>query len=144
MQIELTNQTGYELTKSDLKLIKRAVVRTKKELKIKQKNVSILLTTNEKIKSYNNRFRKINSPTDCLSFPANDKKYLGDIVISYEKTLEQSEMYGHSFERELAFLIIHSMLHLCGYDHITEKEEKVMRAMQRKILKKTIGELIEE
>jgi len=119
--------------------------------------VNVLLTDNEGIREINRDQRNIDAPTDVLSFPmivfsresdfghveesAEDyfnpetgELLLGDIVVSVEKVVEQAEKYGHSMERELAFLVAHSMLHLCGYDHMEENERNIMEAKQREIL----------
>lgn len=118
--------------------------------------VNLLLTTNEQIHEMNRQFRGIDRPTDVLSFPMleyaepgdfdfleeredcfdpeSGELVLGDIVISKEKVLEQAEAFGHSAEREYAFLIAHSVLHLTGYDHIEEQERLVMEQKQRDIL----------
>lgn len=119
--------------------------------------VNVILTDNEAIKQINKEFRQIDSPTDVLSFPMGDfetpsdferleeasedyfhpetgELLLGDIVISVDKVLEQAEKYGHSAARELAFLTAHSMLHLCGYDHMEEDERKEMEQKQEEIL----------
>ena len=118
--------------------------------------VNLLLTTNEQIHEMNRQFRGIDRPADVLSFPMleyaepgdfdfleeredcfdpeSGELVLGDIVISKEKVLEQAEAFGHSAEREYAFLIAHSVLHLTGYDHIEEQERLVMEQKQRDIL----------
>lgn len=119
--------------------------------------VNVILTDNEAIHEINLEQRGIDAPTDVLSFPmisyeresdfghveecAEDyfnpdtgELMLGDIVISVEKVIEQAEKYGHSRERELAFLIAHSMLHLCGYDHMDDEERERMEERQREIL----------
>lgn len=108
--------------------------------------ISVRFVDNEEIRKLNNQYRNIDSETDVLSFPLGiDGVYdvnkdtgaqmLGDIVISMEKAVEQSELYGHSLKREVGFLTVHSMLHLLGYDHegsgmeavrMREKEEKVL------------------
>lgn len=104
--------------------------------------LSVTFTDNKKIKEINKKFRKIDKETDVLSFPMLgeddivDVGYvgLGDIVLSLEKAKEQGELYGHGFERELAFLCIHSTLHLLGYDHeISEEEDIEMRRRQSAI-----------
>lgn len=110
--------------------------------------VSVTYTDNEGIRELNAAHRNIDRPTDVLSFPLFEKKELieasdgdalGDIVISLEKAREQANEYGHSFEREVAFLTVHSMLHLLGYDHeISEADEKEMFFRQEEILK-TMG-----
>ncbi|MDO5410090.1 MAG: rRNA maturation RNase YbeY [Lachnospiraceae bacterium] len=119
--------------------------------------LNILLTGNEEIHRINNEYRGIDRPTDVLSFPMIEYEIpgnfdhceddgqdcfnpetgelvLGDIVISVDKVLEQAEIYGHSKERELAFLTAHSMFHLFGYDHMEEDERQVMEEKQRSLL----------
>lgn len=119
--------------------------------------VNLLLTMNDEIQEMNRNFRSIDRPTDVLSFPMIDYEeagnfdfledamdafhpesgelILGDIVISKEKVISQAEEYGHSTEREYAFLIAHSMLHLFGYDHMEEDERIIMEQKQEDILK---------
>lgn len=113
--------------------------------------ISVTFTDNENIKKLNKLHRGIDKETDVLSFPIlefdeegnvidsefdfdEDEVVLGDIVISLEKAYEQAESYGHSLIREVAFLTAHSMLHLMGYDHMEEDEEKVMFKKQEEIL----------
>ena len=110
--------------------------------------VSVTFIDNEGIHELNKKFRGVDKPTDVLSFPLFDYEgeseeppideiinNLGDIVISLEKAQEQAEEYGHSFEREVAFLCVHSMLHLLGYDHERSEEEDIeTRAKQREIM----------
>ena len=119
--------------------------------------VSLLVTDNEEIHQMNLEHRQIDRPTDVLSFPmveyetpgdfdfleeAGDDCFepdsgelmLGDIVISADKVIEQAAEYGHSIKREYAFLITHSMLHLMGFDHMTEEEAAEMERLQREIL----------
>ena len=120
-------------------------------------SVSLLLTDDESIREINKEFREIDKSTDVLSFPAldfdvpgdfslikeNDSSYfdletgellLGDIMISLEHAHKQAEEYDHSFRREIAFLITHSLLHLCGYDHMEDGERLVMEEKQESIL----------
>ena len=96
--------------------------------------ISIAFVNNEKIKELNNKFRNINEETDVLSFPM-DEEILGDIIISAEKALSQSKDYGHSFKREICYLVTHGILHLLGYDHKTDGEKKEMRKKEERILK---------
>ncbi|SDB09893.1 probable rRNA maturation factor [Pseudobutyrivibrio sp. YE44] len=118
--------------------------------------VSITITDNDGIQSINKEFRNIDAPTDVLSFPmieyeapgvfdaieSNDDLFnpetgeviLGDIVLSVPRIISQAEEYGHSVLREYAFLIAHSMLHLFGFDHMTEAEASIMEEKQREIL----------
>lgn len=120
--------------------------------------VNILLTDNLAIQAINFEQRQIDCPTDVLSFPMQEYQtpsdfselekevdafhpetgelLLGDIVISVEKVMEQAEKYGHTIERELGFLVAHSMLHLFGYDHMEENEAKKMEKKQEEILQK--------
>ena len=119
--------------------------------------VNVLLTDNASIHEINNQQRNIDRPTDVLSFPLIDYKtpgdfsivesavsdyfnpesgelLLGDIVISIDKVYEQAREYNHSVNRELAFLVAHSMLHLFGYDHMEDEERILMEKLQEKIL----------
>ncbi len=113
--------------------------------------VSVLITDNEEIRSLNNKYRNVDTDTDVLSFPLfeeNDENeeplffneteeiVLGDIVISGERALEQSVDFGHSFLREMSYLLVHGILHLLGYDHETEEDKKNMRLMEEQILRK--------
>ena len=111
--------------------------------------VSVTFTDNDGIRVLNNTYRQIDRETDVLSFPMIDFEggdeppadeetvVLGDIVLSLEKAQAQAEEFGHSFEREVAFLTVHSMLHLLGYDHVNSDEEDAeMRRRQREILER--------
>ncbi len=110
--------------------------------------VSVTLVDNEGIRELNREHRDIDRETDVLSFPLgdddgyeidpdNDAIMLGDIVISLEKAAAQAQEYGHSYRREVAFLITHSLFHLLGYDHVnSEEEEKEMFGKQEKVLDK--------
>jgi probable rRNA maturation factor len=115
--------------------------------------ISVILIDNDRIREINNEQRGIDKPTDVLSFPIVDMYegeikssdgdfdmdegciVLGDILISLEKAEEQSIEYGHSFERELIFLLTHGVFHLLGYDHDTEDREKKMLERQNTVLK---------
>ncbi len=102
--------------------------------------VSVTFVDNERIKELNSEYRNIDRETDVLSFPTGDTGEgvtLGDVVISLEKAKAQAEEYGHSLEREIAFLTVHSVLHLLGYDHETgEDDEKEMFRRQDEIMDK--------
>ena len=105
--------------------------------------VSVTLVDNEQIHEMNLEARGVDRPTDVLSFPMFDEDFddgemaiLGDIVLSLEKAAAQAQEYGHSFDREVAFLTVHSVLHLLGYDHeLSEDDEKDMFFRQEEILK---------
>ena len=110
--------------------------------------IDITLTTPSNIRKLNNEYRNIDKETDVLSFPMFEKneieeiktsefrESLGDIVISIERVKEQSIEYGHSFERELAYMIVHGFYHLMGEDHIEENDKEIMRAKEEKVLNK--------
>ena len=110
--------------------------------------LSVTFTDNEGIHEYNRQYRGIDRPTDVLSFPmytfvdgdtpAEDETLiLGDMVLSVERAKEQADEFGHSLRREVAFLTVHSMLHLLGYDHETsEADEREMFALQDSIMEK--------
>lgn len=112
--------------------------------------ISITLTTPDNIHKINKQYRNIDRPTDVLSFPMFEKEeldnkiknqdflhedVLGDIVISIDQVQKQAEEYGHSFEREFAYMIVHGFYHLMGYDHIKEEDKQKMRPKEEKILK---------
>ncbi len=98
-------------------------------------NVSLLVTDDNEIRRLNDKYRGITHSTDVLSFPSGDVGYYGDIVISLEKAQAQAKEYGHSIEREVAFLMAHAMLHLFGYTHQEGEHEQEMRERQREIMK---------
>lgn len=107
--------------------------------------VSVTFVDNEKIRELNKQYRNVDKPTDVLSFPLEDEtdihdgsmpRFFGDIVISIPKAKQQALDYNHSFERELGFLAVHGFLHLLGYDHQTEEQEKIMFQKQKEILEK--------
>nr|MBQ8252396.1 rRNA maturation RNase YbeY [Lachnospiraceae bacterium] len=121
--------------------------------------INLLLTDSDAIRVYNREYRDIDKETDVLSFPGVDYEtpsdfslveqeiacyvnpdtqelMLGDIILNMDRVISQAKEYGHSEKREFAFLITHSMLHLLGYDHMTDEEEKVMFQKQEQILDK--------
>lgn len=106
-----------------------------------QAEISISFVDNEEIHRLNRIYRGVDKPTDVLSFPQYEDfsdleqlVCLGDVVISIEKAREQAIEYGHSFEREMAYLTVHSIYHLLGYDHDTEENTKRMRGKEEKVL----------
>ncbi len=117
-------------------------------------SITITVTNNKLIRDINLQFREINEATDILSFPILENKhgkltykpydinietndiFLGDLIISYEKIITQANDYDHSIERETAFLLVHGMLHLLGYDHLTNEDDLLMRNKQKEILDK--------
>jgi probable rRNA maturation factor len=112
-----------------------------------QSEVSVVLVDNDYIQELNLEYRKLDEPTDVLSFameedatdgddvlPEDAPELLGDIYISIERALEQAKEYNHSFIRELSYLAVHGLLHLLGFDHQTPEQTLVMRAEEEKIL----------
>lgn len=112
--------------------------------------ITVTFTNPENIQSINKEYRNIDKPTDVLSFPMFQKEeldkkikekdfqyqdILGDIVISIPKVEEQAKEYGHSFERELSYMLVHGFYHLMGYDHMEEEDKKEMRTKEENILK---------
>ncbi|ABS23255.1 rRNA maturation RNase YbeY [Bacillus cytotoxicus] len=109
--------------------------------------LSVTFVDNERIREINRDYRGKDQPTDVISFALEDMgegeveiigadmpRMLGDLIISIPRTKEQAEEYGHSFDRELGFLALHGFLHLLGYDHMTEEDEKEMFGKQKEIL----------
>ena len=144
---EIEQKETYEKT------IEKVLKQCFKEEKLEKTNlcITITLTNSEIIKEINREYRNIDKATDVLSFPMFEKdeleaklksnlfKYeevLGDIVISIPKVEEQAKEYGHSFERELSYMVVHGFYHLMGYDHIKEEDKKEMRPKEDKILNK--------
>lgn len=152
------NQKAFEFKDEFKNLINSAVAAA---LKYEGFNynyeISVVITDNAGIRRMNHQFRNIDRETDVLSFPMiefskndlNNQIYeisddeinpetgnvvLGDIVISIEKASEQAREYGHSFDREIAFLTVHSTLHLLGYDHMRIEDEQIMRKKEEMIL----------
>ena len=142
-------QNKFEITNELENLIERAVSTTLVFEEIDfDCAVSVTYTDNVGIKEYNRDYREKDAVTDVLSFPMfdmdTDEVYaldgtpaeLGDVVLSLERAKEQADEYGHSFEREVAFLCVHSTLHLLGYDHErSDEEDKLMRSKQREIMR---------
>lgn len=154
-------QEKIEVTEELVKELEHTIEFTLKEEEVNIPfEISLLFVDNDEIREINNETRNIDKETDVLSFPMLDypkdrvfkdvyKNYefdetymdgeelvLGDIVLSLEKALEQSNEYNHSFKREASYLVVHSVLHLLGYDHMEEDEKKVMRKREEDILGK--------
>lgn len=139
MKFKIT--TTYKFEKPILKKFKKIVKFIGKQEKI-ERNVFFELTIidNKEIQKINNKYRNIDKETDVLSFSLWEEQLiktplLGEVFISYEKAISQSMEYGHSFQREICFLLIHGILHLLGYNHIIKSEEIIMFQKQRDIIK---------
>lgn len=145
---------GIDEQKEYEKNISNVIEECFKEEKLENLNLSICitLTTPENIRKLNKQYRNIDKQTDVLSFPMFEKyeideiiqnkekqpvkETIGDIVISIQKVESQAKEYGHSFERELSYMLVHGFYHLIGYDHIQEEDKKIMRLKEEKILNK--------
>ena len=149
LMIYFMNDQDKETVTYSLKILMRRAIEASLDYEgfANDAQVSVTFTDNEGIRALNAQYRDIDKATDVLSFPMIDfqgmdsapfddpEMMLGDIVISLERAREQAEEFGHSFERETAFLCVHSMLHLLGYDHVNgEEEEADMRRRQSEIL----------
>lgn len=149
------NQKKFKVTKEMRDLVRSAVKAALEYMDFSLKaEVSVMFTDDEEIHELNRLHRGVDRPTDVLSFPLfeydengdiieddldfnpNGEMILGDIVISLETASRQAQEYGHSFEREIGFLTVHSMLHLFGYDHMTPEDEEEMFGYQREILER--------
>lgn len=161
MTLQLENEQERELT-FDYEQVADQVITEVLDMEAcpYEAEVSLTLTDNTEIQRLNKEFRRMDRPTDVLSFPMVDfqnpadydlleadgweayfnpesgELMLGDIVISVERAMEQAEEFGHSLKREYAFLIAHSMLHLLGYDHMIPEEARVMEERQEAVLHK--------
>ena len=141
-----SEQSDFEIDEEMISLLKSAAVSVLKNENLSGKfEISLTFCSEEEIKQLNSAHRGINKVTDVLSFPMGEggeypenlssgALILGDIVICAKRAVEQAKEYGHSIEREFAFLCAHSVLHLLGYDHMEENEAKEMEALQEKAL----------
>ncbi len=142
MEIEVFNLTDEDLDK-ELKELKEFLINVAKDENLGNVIFNVIIVDNPKIHEINKEYRNIDRETDVISFALEDDKsfnrtdirILGDIYISIDKVISQSEEYGHSFKRELFFLALHGLLHLLGYDHTRSlEEEKIQFGLQDEIL----------
>ena len=138
LRIYFENVQDREAVTYGIKMLIRSAILSTLDYEGKEghSEVSVTFTDNEGIRAINREYREKDAPTDVLSFPLFDydgteeppadefENMLGDVVLSLERAATQAEEYGHSFEREVAFLCVHSMLHLLGYDHETSPEDE--------------------
>lgn len=142
MNIGIFNETNEEI--KELETIKELMEFALKYEKVLNAEFNIIIIDNKRIKEINKEYRNIDKETDVISFALEDVKdfiysdlrLLGDIYISLDKVKEQSKLYEHSFLRELAFLSVHGLLHLLGYDHMEKQDEIIMFQKQEEILDK--------
>lgn len=137
---EIINETKEQI--EELKYVEMVLNMSIEKEKVGQVSFNVIIVDNEYIHKLNKEYRKIDRPTDVITFALEDYediKYedfrlLGDIYISLDKAKSQAIEYGHSFKREICFLAVHGFLHLLGYDHMEKEEEKIMFGKQELIL----------
>ena len=140
MKIGLFNETDKDVSEY-FTVIKKVLKHGLEKLDIKKVEFNVIIVDNNYIHELNRDYRHIDRETDVITFALEDDKtfnpqerVLGDIYISIDKAISQSEEYGHSLMRELCFLAVHGLLHLLGYDHMEKKDEEVMFKLQEEIL----------
>ncbi|MGE7836945.1 rRNA maturation RNase YbeY [Viridibacillus arvi] len=147
LNIDFLDETS-KVKDSDIELVEKLLQHAATVENIEDgTELSVTFVTNEAIHEINRQYRQKDAPTDVISFALEEMgegeveiiaegmpRILGDIIISIDRTKEQADEYGHSFERELGFLAVHGFLHLLGYDHMVPEDEKVMFGKQDKIL----------
>ena len=115
------------------------------QIDTERSEISVTFVSLEEIHELNREYRQVDSPTDVLSFPQFDdldelpeegEIMLGDVVICSDRAKEQAEEFGHSFEREIIYLFVHSVLHLLGYDHMEEDEKRIMRRREEEVMER--------
>ena len=142
MEIEVFNLTDEKI--DELDNLKEFLINVSKDENLVNVIFNVIIVDNDKIHEINKEYRHIDRETDVISFALEDDKsfnttdirMLGDIYISIDRVRSQALEYGHSFKRELYFLAIHGLLHLLGYDHMKEEDEKIMFAKQEEVLNK--------
>lgn len=140
LMFEIINETDKDI--EELKEVENFIKFVVKKEKLENAIFNIIIIDNPRIKEINRDYRKIDRETDVISFALEDSKdleykdfrLLGDIYISIDKAISQSIEYNHSLLRELSFLSIHGLLHLLGYDHMKEEDEKIMFGKQEDLL----------
>lgn len=139
---EIINDSKFNV--EELEILENYVKNLTKELKIEKAIFNIILVDEDEIHKLNKDYRGVDRKTDVITFALEDSKtfknpeirVLGDIYLCVSVAYEQAENYGHSRIREICFLATHGILHLLGYDHMTEEEEKVMFSLQEELLSK--------
>ncbi|SDY30621.1 rRNA maturation RNase YbeY [Tindallia californiensis] len=140
--IDIDNrQDVFDVTEEEIKLIEKAVAYCYEVEEYScEYQLSISFVSNQEIHDLNLHYRQKDEATDVLSFPMDfqgpelEEKLLGDIVISADKMMEQAIEYGHSVKREMIYLIIHSVFHLMGYDHMIDSDKQIMRQQEKKVM----------
>lgn len=138
--IDVINKYGKDI--KEQKVMEKFINYCTIELKLKNVMFNVIIINDDEIHKLNKKYRNIDRPTDVITFaledykegPALDIRVLGDVYISYDKVIKQANDYGHSKTRELCFLAVHGLLHLLGYDHMKEEDEKKMFNLQKELL----------
>ncbi len=144
--MELIVDSQVEIPKESLEYMNRALdeALAKEGVYGDRGQVSLTIVSLEEIQQLNREYRQVNRVTDVLSFPqyvspdeipADSMYLLGDVVICMEQAVKQAEEYGHSIQRELVYLFVHSIFHLFGYDHMEEEEKQAMREAEEAVMK---------
>lgn len=140
-EVLFDNRSGKDVSEETYNKIQLAINKTLEYENFKKPSqVSVSLVNSEEIKTLNNYYRNIDKTTDVLSFPMNDDEFedeviiLGDVVLCLDKAKEQAIEFGHSLDREICYLTVHSTLHLLGFDHMEEEEKKEMREHEEKVM----------
>jgi len=140
IKVDFYNETEEKvIEEKDLKKLSKYMI---KYMGLKNISFSVIFVDNDTIKELNKNYRKIDRVTDVITFRLADYEevmcgkvnVLGDVYICLDRAKEQAEEYGHSYLRELCFLLVHGFLHLLGYDHMNEEDEKKMFSLQEEIL----------
>ena len=137
MNINIVNNYQKEITFDYQKIVNTIKMEIEKMFNT-NKDATVILVDLDEIHKINLQYRKLDRPTDVISFEEKEEDYLGEIFICIDKVYEQAVSYEHSNEREFAFLLCHGLLHLHGYDHMNKQDEKIMFDLQDEILDKTI------
>ena len=133
---------NYDKNIDEIDILNDFIKYTLEKLNLNNVLFNVIIVDNNEIQKINNKYRNLDKPTDVISFALEDNKeieipnirVLGDIYISYDKVVSQAKEYNHSIKREICFLAVHGLLHLLGYDHMTEEEEKEMFGIQKEML----------
>ena len=140
-KIEIFNQVEEDILELDT--VKKVLLSAIEKEQLENINFNLIIVNNEDIHELNKNYRKIDRPTDVITFALEDDdtmvlpegiRVLGDIYISIDRAKDQASDYGHSLLRELCFLAVHGFYHLLGYDHNTPEEEKIMFSKQEEVL----------
>ena len=139
MKDYIFNTTNEEV---DIKELDKIIQFACKHMKVENPLLNIIIVDNEKIREINREYRNKDAVTDVISFAFeevsdfeySDIRFLGEIYISYERCVSQAADYGHSVKREFCYLVVHGLLHLLGYDHMTDEDKKEMRTLEEEIL----------